>query len=934
MVPIVSPRPRWLLASALIVTLLPSGACPPAARAAEVVAPAPAPAPAPDKPAEGGDKEKKEGDKAKPDDKKPGEKSFDEVVKDAEKKEGLFTLYMVKKDLFAEIKPDQLDTPMVLQISRGSGVGERGIVFGNPVKDALITFRQIGDQVQMLERNTFFRAPKDSALERSIRRSYSDSVLAAFKVEATHKERKSLLVNLNGYFLTDVANTAASLSGGPGGAPGGGFNFDAGKSYWGTLKTFPQNLELDAVGVYTSGRGGGLQNVPDARGFQVTTHFSLAQLPESDYRPRLFDARVGYFVEAWRDYSDPEADTPFGRYILRWDLRKRDPSAALSPPKKSIVFYLENNIPTEHRAAVRDGLLMWNRAFERVGIKDAVEVREQPDNADWDSNDLRYNTVRWVTSPDSGYAVALFRTNPLTGEIVKANITIDGNWVRYAFFDYEDLANPLAHPAVPEPGRYDPRQFCDRGSQSMAQLAFAATALDLVDMPDLPSEKAKLIYQSVREMSAHEMGHILGLRHNFHSSTLLAPAELHNTAITREKGLVSSVMDYCPTNVAPPGVTQGDYYTLVVGPYDLWAIEYGYTPVDGKSPDDELPSLKRIASRSAQPELAYGTDEECDFGAEPRSVNPLITRFDLSSDPVTWAEGQVRLARQLLGKLETRAPRDGKSYSEARRKFSRLMGHQLGMVAGVAKVVGGLYTARAFRGDPGSGLPQRPVPAAEQRRALGLIERYLFDTSGFQFPPSLLNRLGRDVNWHWGVDVGQTISGSTEYPLREQVLGAQRAVLGRLLHPILLSRLANNEMRVATPAEALTIPELMGRLTKSIWTEVFTNDAEAARLRATMAPVAPNVPAPASFVKKPITMMRRALQREHLGMMVGMMLQPAPGTPEDARTLAWSELTALKSRLVAASQAPTADTYTRAHLAESAARITRALDARVAVSAR
>jgi hypothetical protein len=904
-------RGHWLLTAALIVFLLPSGLCPVGALATEVAAPA-AP-PMPEKPAADKEKEKKEDEKGKADDKKPGEKSFDEVVKDAEKQEGLFTLYKVKKDLYAEIKPEQLDTQILMQISRGSGVAERGIIFGNPVKDALITFRQIGDQVQMIERNTLFRAPEGSAIDRSIRRSYADSVLAAFKVEATHKERKSLLINLNGYFLTDVANVATSLSGsGPGGGGGGGgYNFDAGKSYWGTLKTFPQNLELDAVGVYTSGRGGGLQNVPDARGIQVTTHFSLAQLPPSDYRPRLFDARVGYFVEAFRDYSDPERDTPFGRYILRWDLQKRDPSAPLSPPKKPIVFYLENNIPPEHRPAVRDGLLMWNRAFERVGIKDAIEVREQPDNADWDSNDFRYNTVRWVTSPDSGYAVAQFRSNPLTGEIVKANITIDGNWVRYAFFDYEDLANPLAAVPLPEPGRYDPRSFCDRSHQAAAHLAFAATALDLVEMPDLPSEKQKLIYQSVREMSAHEMGHILGLRHNFHSSTLLSPAELHNTAITREKGIVSSVMDYCPTNVAPPGVKQGDYYSLVVGPYDIWAIEYGYTAVEAKTPEEEMPALKRIASRSARPELAYGTDEECDFGAEPRSVNPLITRFDLSNDPVTWAEGQVRLARTLIGRLEARAPRDGKSYSEARRKFSRLMGHQLGSVVQVSKMVGGVYTSRAFRGDPGAGLPQRPVPAAEQRRALGLIERYLFDTSGFQFPPTLLNKLARDVNWHWGVDVGQVINGSTEYPLREQVLGAQRAVLGRLLHPVLLSRLANNEMRVASPAEALTMPELLGRLSRSIWTEVKGSGPQA-----------------------PISAMRRSLQREHLNQMIGLMLQPAPGTPEDARTLAWSELAALKARLIAASKVPSTDTYTRAHLSESTARVTRALDARVTVTAR
>jgi hypothetical protein len=896
------PAPRWapiLFGLALAVSL------------SAPLAAAPAPPGAPPAPAAAApDKEKKSDDKAKPDDKgKPGEKSFDEVVKDAQKFDGYFTLYQVKKELFAEIRPDQLDTPFLLQISRASGLADRGVVFGDPVKDALLCFHQVGDQLQLVERNTLFRAPDGSALQRSIRRSFSDSVLAAFKVEATHPERKSLLVNLNSYFLTDVAATGDALN--PPGQPGG-YSFDPAKSYWGRIQAFPQNLELESVGTFTTGRPRGLDTVPDPRGFQVTTHYSLVKLGESDYRPRLFDARVGYFVEAWRDYANPEAETPFGRYILRWNLQKRDPSAALSPPKKPIVFWLENNIPVEHRAAVRDGILLWNRAFERVGIKDAIEVREQPDNADWDSNDFRYNTVRWVTSPNAVYAVAQFRSHPLTGEILKANITIDGNWVRYDFNEYEDLVNPLGYVPMPDPGRYDPARFCDIGRQAAAQLAFGATALELRDGALTPEQKKQYLYQALREVTCHEMGHVLGLRHNFHASTMLPLSELNNTAITHERGQVGSVMDYNPANIAPPGTPQGDFFTGVVGPYDLWAIEYGYTTTGACTPDDELPALRRIASRAAAPELAYGTDEECDFGPEPRSINPLITRYDLSSDPLGWAEQRMRLCRDLLRRIETRVPAQGKSYTELRRKFSRLMGTYMGMAFYVSKEVGGIYTSRSFRGDPGAGLPQQPVPAAQQRRALGILESYLFDTRSFQFPPSLLNKLARENNWHWGVDVSQMLNSSDDYPLREQVLATQRAVLARLTHPVLLSRLANGELRVANPNEALTLPELLSRLTNGIWSEVAS---------------------PTTL--KPISGMRRSLQREHLNVLIGLMLQPLPGTPEDARTLAWSELTTLRTRLVAAQKVTTgADAYTRAHLAESAARITKALDARMTVTAR
>jgi hypothetical protein len=872
-------------------------------------APAPAP-PAPPPATTAPDKEKKDADKAKPEEKgKPAEKSFDEIVKDATRFDGLFPLYQVKKDLFAELRPDQLDTPFLLQVSRASGLGDRGIVFGDPVKDALLLFHQVGDQIQLLERNTLFRAPSGSALERSIKRSFSDSVLAAFKVEATHPERKSLLINLNSYFLTDVAATSDALS-----RPGqpGGYSLDAAKSYWGRLQAFPQNLELEAVGTFTTGRPQGIETVPDPRGFQVTTHYSLVKLGESDYRPRQFDARVGYFVEAWRDYADPEKETPFGRYILRWNLQKRDPTAAVSAPKKPIVFYLENNIPPEHRAAVRDGLLLWNRAFERVGIKDAIEVRQQPDDADWDSNDFRYNTVRWVTSPNAVYAVAQFRSHPLTGEILKANITIDGNWVRYDYNEYQDLVNPLGYVPMPEPGRYDPVRLCDIGRQAAAQLAFGATAMELRDTPVTPEEKQKYLYQALREVTAHEMGHVLGLRHNFHASTMLPLSELNNVALTRERGNVGSVMDYNPANIAPPGTAQGDYFTGVVGPYDLWAIEYGYTLTDARSPEEELPALRRIASRAAAPELAYGTDEECDFGPDPRSVNPLITRYDLSSDPLGWSEQRMRLCRDLLRRLEPRVPAQGKSYTELRRKFARIMGTYTGMAFYVSKQVGGIYTSRSFRGDPGAPLPQQPVPAAQQRRALGILETYLFDTRPFQFPPSLLNKLARENNWHWGVDVGQMLNGSDDYPLLQQVLGTQRAVLARLTHPVLLTRLASGELRVAHPSEAFTLPELLSRLTKAIWSEVAS---------------------PTTL--KPISGMRRSLQREHLNVLIELMLQPQAGTPEDARTLAWAELTGLRGRLVAAQKTTAGmDAYTKAHLAESAARITRALDARMTVTAR
>jgi hypothetical protein len=284
--------------------------------------------------------------------------------------------------------------------------------------------------------------------------------------------------------------------------------------------------------------------------------------------------------------------------------------------------------------------------------------------------------------------------------------------------------------------------------------------------------------------------------------------------------------------------------------------------------------------------------------------------WDLSSDPIGWAEQRMHLCRGLLRRLEDRLPRIGEGYPEIRRRFARLLGTYLETLDPVAGYVGGISTSRGFRGDPGAGPPLKPVPPAQQRRALRVIQSYLFDAVPFEFSPSLLSKLARDPSDPRGSVPEQSGRGTAYYPLREQVLGAQKAMLARLTQPALLSRLANCEMLVASPHDALTLPQLFGWLTHAIWSEVLR-------------------PGP----QKPISAIRRSLQREHLETMIALMLQPAPGTPEDARTLAWAELTALRGRLLAAQRPPAVDPYTRAHLAESAARVARALDAPVTVPA-
>src|SRR5262249_6429991 len=217
-------------------------------------------------------------------------------------------------------------------------------------------------------------------------------------------------------------------------------------------------------------------------------NYTLFFLPENGYRPRIADPRVGFFVSDFDSFDDDTKDDLTTRYICRWDMQKADPSAAMSPPKKPIVFWLDNAIPVEYRGAFRNGLLLWNKAFEKIGIKDAIVVKQMPDNADWDHADMRYNTIRWVLSPTSAYAVAQPRVNPITGQILNANITVDAGIVRFTKVEKSFAVDPSSlfaeHPPI------DPKSMlgsnralfqCDMAREAVDQAWFGFEALSMAD---------------------------------------------------------------------------------------------------------------------------------------------------------------------------------------------------------------------------------------------------------------------------------------------------------------------------------------------------------------------------------------------------------------------------------------------------------------------
>ena len=851
----------------------------------------------------------------------PKDKPFAEVVKDAQVIKGLFTLYRTDEKVFLEILPEQLDKIYLVSMTLDSGLGERGFYAAAMAGEAPIMFRKLGKNIQLRVKNTRFIAD-DGPMRRAVDRSFSDSVLGLTKIESLpHPERKSVLIDLGAFLLTDLPMLSYDLEATfriP-------YRFEPRNSTFGTVKAFPQNVEIETIAHYATERpplppllAPGAPppplppppgNLPDVRSMLFHLRYSLSERPQTGFRPRLADDRVGHFVNNVEDYSNDDRHTTTKRYVNRWHLEKQDPSAAMSPPKQPIVFWLENTIPVKYRDAIRDGVLMWNKAFEKIGFQNAVEVKQQPDNADWDPGDVRYSTIRWFAGyPDPGFAQGPSRTDPGTGQIYDADIRFSEAMTRFFRREVNEAIYPLAMPWQYTPTRAfvapwsvaNASYVCDFAQGAVTDAEFAFDLLIGRGMDPNGAEAEKFIKDFLREISAHEVGHTLGLRHNFRASTIHTFEQAQDSSVTSRDGLTGSVMDYIPTNIAARGNKQGEYHQSTLGPYDYWAIEYAYKPISAGTVEGEESELRKIASRAAEPLLAYDTDEDAGFGPG-LDMDPVVNRFDLGTDPLKYYSHRVSLAQEIMTNMEQRLEKPGDGYQVLRRSFFGAMGQTGSNLFLASKYIGGVYHYRSHVGDPGGRLPFEPVPAEKQRQALQLLRDSLFSPTAFKFSPRLLNKLQNERFF----DFNNFTPSRQDVSIHGGVLSLQRQVLDRIFHPTLLSRVQDSEVKVASPDQAFTLGELFTGVQDSIWAETK---------------------APAAALN--INSYRRSLQREHLRKMIGMVLRDS-AVPEDARTMARHQLVTLRAQLQGALAKPTTtkSLEVRAHLSESIARIDETLKA-------
>jgi hypothetical protein len=421
------------------------------------------------------------------------------------------------------------------------------------------------------------------------------------------------------------------------------------------------------------------------------------------------------------------------------------------------------------------------------------------------------------------------------------------------------------------------------------------------------AEMEKLIMQGMKEVAMHEVGHTLGLAHNFKASTLYSLAEANDTSKTAETGIGASVMDYNPVNIMPAGMPQGDFFSTTIGPYDVWAIEYGYKPLAGGSPEAELTELQKIAARSGEKALAYASDGNA-RGIDP---DPHSVRYDLGDDLVEYAKSQAKLVAESWPNVVADTTKEGEGYQRARRAFSVLLARHGQVMFSATQYIGGLYVSRSHKGDAEAPQPLEVVSVERQREALALLEEQVFSDTPFNFPPELYNHLAASHWDHWGTQIVER----GDYPVHEIIFMWQDRIVSKLLSPLTLARLHDSELKVPADADALTAAELLERLTKAVYSEVDTvNGGEFTNRQ------------PA------ISSVRRNLQRGYLRRMSHLALGHS-SAPADCQTVAFAELGRLKTRIDSLlSGEVNLDSYTRAHLEETSARIAKVVDARMLVA--
>ena len=802
-----------------------------------------------------------------------------DILKDAKSIPGFFTLHQKDEKVWLEILPSQLDKPFFFSYNIPRSIGERGLYGSQMGSSKLVEFRKIGNQIQLIAKNTQFFAKEGTPQAQFVSESFSDSLMSsAAVVSAPHPETKSILIEANALLFSDIPGYQTRLEGSfrmP-------FSLDTRNTSFSATKntTTLTGLEVKAHFAVPKLSAPPMtpspvpmppppSATPDPRSLFVSFYYSFMPLPEP-MQTRMADERVGFFTVARTDYTTDLNIKSKTHLLKRWRLEKMDANAAVSEPKQPIVYWLDKNIPEKYRASVTQGVLEWNKAFEKAGFKNALVVKQQQTTDDFNNMDAKHTSIRWFTGADVGFAIGPSQADPRTGEILDADIGMSDVFTRGARRAVvEDLGRV----------RGADGELCDHAEAAAQELHYALDLLEARGL-ELDTPEAEALAQAyLKDVIMHEVGHTLGLRHNFRASTMYDLKQIQDPNFTKINGVATSVMDYTPFNISPKGEKQGEYVMSTIGAYDYWAIEFGYKQF---APGQEAQGLAQILAKASQPELQFDSDEDAGFGSMG-GVDPMVNRFDLGADPLAYYKQRMKLSRELWDRLQNMNLATGESYERLTRSFRSGFSQVTRVAPLAAKYIGGVHIRRERAGSKVGVF--EPVSAAKQKEALALITKDFFGIDSFKFKPEFIARLATDR-------FERTMSdGSMQTSVALLVAGVQKGILDHVYSPAVATRLAEVGMKVNDPKETLGLSDVYDTIQDAIWSEAKTGQET--------------------------SLIRRNLQREQLRRMTDVLVKPAGPWPADARSIMRENARQLAGTLEKVLAKPSLSKTTRAHYADA-----------------
>jgi len=794
------------------------------------------------------------------------ESAYASFVAGAQGQHGLFTVWHKGDKVYLELLRSQLDHDFMETITVGNGTGV-GLFWGDTdyLPAEIVRFERRGDQIVIVWPNWYAHVGSNPNAKLAVENNLPDSVVGTGAIAA--EDDQHIVFDLSS-LETDVLDLRNTLDGNF--PPEKQYRLDPGLTFFDTTKAFPENDVITVAQTWVTDVSHVIDTAPDARRVLVKLVYNFTQLPEDDYQPRLSDDRVGIYNDIYLDFSSESVKERRLRYFVRWNFDPADPSKP-SPARHPMVIYLSKTIPPEYLGAIRDGCLEWNKAFEKAGILDAIQVKDQPDDPNWDPDDVRYSVIRWLTEAQPSFGASsqtLF--DPRTGEEFRTGVLISGESGLRTKNTWRYAVDPVRYGRSTDP------------------------------MP--PS----FIHDAMFSLVLHEMGHNLGLQHNFIGSEAYTARDLQSMAFTQKNGITTSAMEYAPLNLWPRSFSQGTYYQTTVGPYDYYAIHYGYQSIPGaQTPEAEVPTLDQWGQAWTNPLYRYGSDEDAQW-ADGHAADPRIEQGDLTDDSLGWCQTQIGMGRDLVPRLNALEPRDGGTYEDASTAFAYPLGLMLRCAALPAHWIGGQYLSRSHRGDPQSDPPIVPVPYAEEKRAFAMLDSDLFSDGAWNFPATILNKLTYS---EWAAYSYTSWPGPVNLPLWAYhppdqhyytaftfIGRTQSQVLEFLFQPLVLQRVDENPALATT--RTMTIGDLFDWLQQSIYGDLTRNTT---------------------------SVVRRNLQVAYEQKLIDLATKPPSGTPSDAQALAKQELRNLHREALRALALHARDTLAAAHLEDLATRSESAL---------